>query len=265
MALYREYRPDRRLAPFVECGWLRSGSATGLIRVLPDGCVDVYVTSRGNVMVAGPATSSYDLSADDGCVLAGFRFRPGAAAVVMGQSVHEFKDHRVAVDSVFGAAGRRMAETLLATTNPTQRVIVLESMLVRHFGKVEPVLDHPVARAVEMLRARPGWPVSSLAAGVGLSERQLRRRFDAAVGYGPKRLGRIFRFQRLLDLLHAPHWRVGWAELAAAAGYVDQSHMINECQTLAGVPPTALPGAASTVGSFNGMSVSSNTARAGLP
>jgi len=30
--------------------------------------------------------------------------------------------------------------------------------------------------------------------------------------------------------------------LAIAAGYADQSHMINECLALAGGPPTALPG-----------------------
>jgi transcriptional regulator GlxA family with amidase domain len=83
-------------------------------------------------------------------------------------------------------------------------------------------------------------PSSALAAGVGLSERQLRRRFEAAVGYGPKRLGRVFRFQRLLDLLHADHGRTEWAQLAAVAGYTDQSHMIKECRELAGGSPTAL-------------------------
>ncbi len=148
-----------------------------------------------------------------------------------------------------------MAETLLAEAHPGRRVAVLESMLIDRFGIVEPVIDQPVAVAVGMLHARPEWPVSRLAAAVGLSERQLRRRFEAAVGYGPKRLGRIFRFQRLLDLLHAAHPPVHWAELAVETGYVDQSHMINECRTLAGVPPSALPG----------MSISSNTAGTAKP
>jgi len=38
--------------------------------------------------------------------------------------------------------------------------------------------------------------------------------------------------------------------LAIAAGYADQSHMINECLALTGGPPTALP-----------VSVLSNTAQ----
>jgi transcriptional regulator GlxA family with amidase domain len=92
------------------------------------------------------------------------------------------------------------------------------------------------------LRTQPDRPVSALADEVGLSERQLRRRFEDAVGYGPKRLGRVFRFQRLLDLIHGSHGRARWSELAVAAGYADQSHMINECLALTGGPPTALPG-----------------------
>jgi transcriptional regulator GlxA family with amidase domain len=86
------------------------------------------------------------------------------------------------------------------------------------------VVDRPVARAVAALRAQPDTPVAELAAEVGLSERQLRRRFEAAVGYGPKRLGRVFRFQRLLDLIHATHVQPRWSQLAVAAGYADQSH-----------------------------------------
>jgi transcriptional regulator GlxA family with amidase domain len=93
--------------------------------------------------------------------------------------------------------------------------------------------------------------VSSLAVAVDLSERQLRRRFETAVGYGPKRFGRILRFQRLLDLVHTRGARIRWAELAVEAHYADQPHMINECLALAGMSPTALPA---------GMSVSSNTA-----
>ena len=49
-----------------------------------------------------------------------------------------------------------------------------------------------------MLRREPGLEVRVLARAVALSERQLRRRFHDAVGYGPKRLGRALRLQRLL-------------------------------------------------------------------
>jgi hypothetical protein len=57
--VYREFRPDRRLRRFVECGWVRSTSTAPSIRVMPDGCVDLFVSAKGDVMIAGPATSFY--------------------------------------------------------------------------------------------------------------------------------------------------------------------------------------------------------------
>jgi AraC-like DNA-binding protein len=239
--MYQEFRPDQRLRPFVECGWLRSGSATPSIRVMPDGCADVFVTAAGDVMIAGPANTFYDLPAGDQDVLAGLRLRPGAAAAVIGCPASEFRNMRVPLDSAFGVAGSRMAESLLGATTPGQRMSLLAGLVADYFAGADPVVDRPVVRAVAVLRAQPDRPVSALAAEIGLSERQLRRRFEAAVGYGPKRLGRVFRFQHLLDLIHASHGRAGWSQLAIAAGYADQSHMINECLALTGGPPTALP------------------------
>jgi AraC-like DNA-binding protein len=230
---------------------------------MPDGCVDLFVTPEGNVMVAGPATTFYDLFADRGCVLAGLRFRPGAAAAALGQPAIEFRDNRVPVDSVFGVARYRVAENLLATTTPGRRATMLQGVLTGYFRDVEPLIDRAVTQAVELLQMRPDWPVSSLAVAVGLSERQLRRRFETAVGYGPKRFGRIVRFQRLLDLIHVAGGRVGWAELAIQARYADQSHMINECLALAGVSPTALPNAAGSP--LGDVSVLSNTANGNSP
>jgi hypothetical protein len=125
VALYQEFRPDRRLAPLVECGWVRSGSATRSLRVMPDGCVDLFVSSQGDVMLAGPATTFYDLRPDNGCVLAGLRLRPGAAAAVVGRPVSDFTEHRVHVDSIFGVHGCLMAEKVLAATTPSQRVMAL--------------------------------------------------------------------------------------------------------------------------------------------
>jgi AraC-like DNA-binding protein len=248
--VYEEYRPGRRLAPLVECGWARSAPASGFIRVIPDGCVDLFVSSRGQAMIAGPATTFYDLHTDGDGVLAGLRLRPGAAAAVFGRPVSEFTDHVVPLDAVFGAGGGRVAEKVIVATSPGQRVGALERMLTEHLADNEPLVDTAVIGAIGMLQRRPHWPVAGLAAAVDLSERQLRRRFEIAVGFGPKRLGRILRLQRLLELIRARADQVRWSELAIEASYADQPHMINECRALAGISPVALPG---------GMSVSSNT------
>jgi AraC-like DNA-binding protein len=218
---------------------------------MPDGCVDVFITPDGDVMISGPANTFYDMPTCNRDVLAGLRLRPGVAAAVIGSPASEFTNMRVPLDSAFGIARRQMADHLLEAATPTRRMSLLGDLVLDYFATVDPVLDRPVVRAVSVLRSGPDTTVSALADEVGLSERQLRRRFEVAVGYGPKRLGRVFRFQRLLDLIHASHDGPRWSQLALAAGYADQSHMINDCVALAGTAPTALP-----------VSVSSNTGAA---
>ena len=91
--------------------------------------------------------------------------------------------------------------------------------------------------AASRLLADPRARVERLAGTLGLSDRQLRRRCDAAVGYGPKALQRTLRFRRLLDGLDGG---VDLALVAAGAGYADQAHMSRECTRLSGLSPAAL-------------------------
>ena len=91
--------------------------------------------------------------------------------------------------------------------------------------------------AARRLSAEPGTSVPALADAVGLGERQLRRQFTAAVGYGPKTFARVARFRRALAWLSAGEPA---AAAAAAAGYADQAHMSREIGTLAGRTPRQL-------------------------
>jgi transcriptional regulator GlxA family with amidase domain len=75
-----------------------------------------------------------------------------------------------------------------------------------------------------------------LAGELALSERTLRRRFEAAFGYGPKTLNRILRFQRFLKLLRGAR-NDSTASLAVEAGYADQAHLGRETRRLAATTP----------------------------
>ena len=92
-----------------------------------------------------------------------------------------------------------------------------------------------------MLAAPPAPPVRDLARRFDLSERQLRRRIEVAVGYPPRTLARILRFQRFLGAARSSgssgH---DLARLATEAGYADQAHLTRDSRRLAGLPPGAL-------------------------
>jgi hypothetical protein len=219
---YRELlQPDDHVA----CLWLRDPDALPRRqRVLPDACVDV-VWARGRLVVAGPATGPVlvDLPAGDASM--GVRFRVGAAGAALGVPAVELIDATVALEDLWGADGARIAERVGEAGTPAARL-------------------HALAAAVrERLAQPPDRLVRAAATGVsrhelGIGDRQLRRRFGDAVGYGPKTLERILRFQRFLTL--AASGADDLARLALDAGYADQAHLTRECSRLAGLPAAAL-------------------------
>jgi AraC-like DNA-binding protein len=96
------------------------------------------------------------------------------------------------------------------------------------------------AEAVRRLLPAQPTDLKALAASLFISERQPRRRCEAAVGLAPKLLHRILRFQRFIALawtLERPSTQL--ARLAADAGYADQAHLTREAKRLEGRSPRA--------------------------
>jgi AraC-like DNA-binding protein len=247
---YREWAPPAALAPWVRRVWeLTVPDPGGPGRVLPDGCMDIVVMD-GALLVAGPDTGPVPIARRGGETVIGVRFHPGAGPAVLGPRASELRDTRVPLEAVWGRDGRELEERV-AAASPGDGLAVLQARLLARLGAArEPRPDPLVAAAVHLLEGHADLPgrVGGLGDALGLGERQLRRRFHAAVGYGPKTLARVLRFQRLLGLLDRPgadspggaRGRPSLALAAADAGYADQAHMATEVARLAGVTPTAL-------------------------
>jgi AraC-like DNA-binding protein len=229
---YREQPPPASLAPWLACTWTRARER-GTVRVLPDGCTDLIAGPDGRVFVAGPDTRAHLSRVAPAAHIVGVRFRPGAGAAVLGVPLHELRDGRTTLADLWGDAGRRLEDELAAAATDERRVrVLLAAVAARRRALPDPI----VAAAAGRLQRRSRLRVGALADDLGLSERQLLRRFDHAVGYGPKVLARVLRLQRLLDV--AGDAGLAWA--AQAAGYADQAHMSAEVRRLAGITPSAL-------------------------
>jgi AraC-like DNA-binding protein len=78
--------------------------------------------------------------------------------------------------------------------------------------------------------------VARIARQSGMSTRQFERKSLEYFGLSPATLSRIARFQRALALGSSRN--ISWLEVAHAADYYDQMHMIRDFRTFAGGPPT---------------------------
>ena len=189
-------------------------------RILPDGCLDL-IWSEGEVFVAGPDTTAQVGPPTPGARHAALRFGAGTGPGVLGVPASELVDRRVPLDALWPSAAVRAiaeaADPLAALTGA-----------VRHRWPDPDRVMVAVAGA-----ARTGLPVEAVAERCGLSPRQLQRRSNAAFGYGPKFLHRVFRLQKAVALARAGS---PFASVAADAGYADQAHLAREVRSMAGVP-----------------------------
>jgi AraC-like DNA-binding protein len=194
-------------------------------------------------VVVGPATRAAFPIIPPGSTLVGARFVPGMAAGVLGAPAVALVDLDVPLADLWDRASLDGPCGFDDARSPADGLRAIQDLLIRRLGGLEEPVDPMVGAAAQTLARQPRTPLDALAAHVGLSERQLRRRFEAAIGYGPKTFQRIVRFQRWLRLATAsPADERRLTDLAAAAGYADQAHLTREVTRLAGLPPTALLG-----------------------
>ena len=102
--------------------------------------------------------------------------------------------------------------------------------------------DHPVDRIARLIRRAGGAPpVADMADRIGLSPRQLQRRFVEQVGLTPKLYARTVRFEAVLEARERQP-TLTWAALAQRHGYFDQAHLLRDAHAFTGAPPSALIG-----------------------
>ncbi len=227
--MYRELRPPTQLRSAISCLWLREGEGRA-VRVLPDGCVDLVWRSGVGAIVAGPDTKEWLSACEPDELLWGVRFLPGAGGAALGLPLSELRDRRAGWDEL-GLTG---VPRLDADLDPAAVPALLMATAARLVERRPP--DRLVQAAVVQL-LDPAGRVEHISRALSVSERQLRRRFLDAVGYGPKTLQRVLRLRRFLtgpadDLARA----------AAQAGYADQAHLARECRRLTGRAPRELVG-----------------------
>jgi AraC-like DNA-binding protein len=231
---YREHPAPAALAPWLECAWERSAIAGAPVRVLPDGCIDIVWTAGRGARVVGPNTTAFVVALDAGERVAGVRMRPGGAVPLLGIDAADLRDGGVALERVWGDAGRRLEQAL--EDDGGDGAVALLVTALREQARRSAAPDPLVHAAVDQLRD-PRTRVEALAGELAVSARQLRRRFETAVGYGPKRLARVLRLERALT---AARCGDELAQAAVMAGYADQAHFAHDCRALAGVSPGAL-------------------------
>ncbi len=218
-------------------GWW-AATSTGSGDVVPDGAVDLIWTPGLTPFVAGPDRQPRPTGLAVGRRVVGVRLRPGVAASVLGDAVDRATGRAVSLDQVWSRSDiERLAHALGHADGDLERA----QALARAVGRRVPADWRPdaiVTHAVEHIRSAAPDHLAALDTG-GLGDRQFRRRFSAAMGYGPTFYGRLIRLERFAGLV-GRHPDRSLAQLAAQTGFSDQAHLARDVRQLLGTTPSRL-------------------------
>jgi AraC-like DNA-binding protein len=236
---YHESPPPAGLVDWVECLWWRRVDGQERAepgRVLPDGRIDLVWTPAVGMMVAGPQTRFLTRPFAPPFIAVGARFHPGAGAAALGVAASELRDAHVSLGAIDAQLASVLDDRLRTARTPAEALTAFAAALARRCTDLDS--PDPLVRTVVAALTHEGTRVSELAGAAAISERQLRRRFRASVGYGPKTLQRVLRFRRVVDELADGTGRAGdLARNAVAVGYAVQAHFTRECRELSSFTP----------------------------
>jgi len=234
---YGEAHPIARLLPHFQCVWMSSISPdhSGPAAVVPDGCVDL-LWRDDRFTVVGPDITAATPELAPGSIVLGIRFMPGAAAKWLGRPLTEIVGREVPMAEFWGSEADRVAERVTAASSTRDKLRVLQELLAAKAPKVESPRQEAtmIFRFLRSEASADGRQIKTLRERLGVSERTLRRQCHELIGYGPKTLDRILRFQRFQALARRDADE-GLACLALRAGYADQAHLTREVQSLCGM------------------------------
>ncbi|MCU1430714.1 MAG: helix-turn-helix protein [Actinomycetia bacterium] len=216
------------------CTWVGTvGADAGYAdSVLPDACTDV-IWNGERLFVAGPDTGPVAMARIPGTFAAGVRFLPGHGSLFFGLPAADIRDQRVDADAIWGARTVDRWRDQLEGLAPGDAARALETCVATtRVDDDRTALTDAVAQFAHE-------SIESIAGNLGITTRTLHRRCLHAFGYGAKTLQQVLRFRRFLALAECrPQATIG--QLAADAGYADQSHCHRDCVRLSGSSPSAL-------------------------
>jgi AraC-like DNA-binding protein len=239
---YTEFPAPPPLADRFLCFWTQTivGSQGAYEhRVLPDACIDIVLINDEHPIVVGPWTVPFVARLAAGTSITGARLRPGRASWLLGMPASELLNQAIPIAAVKGAMQSMRLEEVIEQPNLAARRSALAQVLSAPVAHSAP-LDQAVLAGIRWLSRHPRGRTGQLSRWIGISERQLHRRFSAAIGYGPKMFQSVLRFQLLLKTAREAGAEQNLADLAASAGYADQAHMTRDVRRLANLRPTVL-------------------------
>lgn len=250
--LFREILPDSALRSHIQSYWEFDATALDgepfIHHVVPDGCISLVFlwtptpshsenqVAAPTLVLLGPRLTELQIPIHPGRKWWGIRFWPDAAGAIFRTQAKLFKDQLGPASHFIPTLSSPIERLFSGQTILEGALPALNTFWKEHIELSMP-LDPIVRACVKVIIHVEGQiVVSEIAHQLELSERQLTRRFQNAVGLMPKQFARIRRLRSSASAVLEKS-TPKWSRIAMELGYADQAHMTREFSELVGLSP----------------------------
>lgn len=242
---YREIAASPEIAHLVWSFWefvLEGENAGSFVHeVFPDGCVSLFcyrnkIDHANSLLISALSLESSKIRVSAGDAYWGMRFSPAACAKILRFSPSQLQSQNLNESKDFLHLTAGLIEKISICRNFDKAVEIYEAQ-IKSLALNVAEIDEKVAATVEFIEENRGEAkISGAAKTVGLSARQLERRFRKNTGLTPKQFARARRIRATaINLVEKNN--MNWANRAAEMGFTDQAHLTHEISTVTGSSP----------------------------
>ncbi len=253
MISYKEYKPDHTLKSIIKCYWLVENSEKPHItveqKIIPDNYIDIiynfgdrYLLETDNEeiivpqsFVVGMMSKPVKIKINSKVKIFGIRLNPGYAYSLFRLNLHELSDTRIEVTALRKEIAV-LINSICEKHNNIEGLINSMNEMFRNLRK-NWFIDHEAIAIVSLIeRNMGGRTISEIAQSLGISKRQIERKFNKYIGLSPKIFSRITRFQQTVKQINS-HFDQDFATIPYHTGFYDQSHFIKDFKRFSGDTP----------------------------
>ncbi len=219
----------------------------------PNGCPKLIINYENNItsLVEGRSSESrengiyfsgnrdipvYVSTSEKKTGFIGIEFLPYGAYPILGIPMMETANHLFTIEDLLGHVGKKFREELYNLENTSDKINYLQAKMVEMLNKRQ-LQNSIVKYCVDTLKFTNGLQsIPELERKTGYSRRYLEMLFKNHVGFSPKVIAGIFRFQKFYS-----SWAMGrsYDELKEELNnyYFDQAHFSKEFKRMTGFSP----------------------------
>jgi AraC-like DNA-binding protein len=253
-ATYHQFKPSNCCRSIVEEIWVQESPAEPdamPTTIPPNGRIELVIhfgdpfeliTDAGpktltSAHIAGQQHNPVSVKATGKTGVIIVRFYPWSASSLMSQPLPEFTDSLVDLPDVWPETTvARLKESVHSASTPRERAAAVDAFICAETEGGG--ADLACKTSIDLMNKNWGrQKIDSIAAIIGLSRRQLARRFSNGTGTSPKKMSRLLRAQKAITCIRNG---VLVHDVVGMCGYADQSHLIHDVVTHTGKRPSEL-------------------------